>query len=296
MVKRAEFLSSTVRHLARSVNYHCSICDAPTAGPASRGGKSYTLGDAAHIYAASPGGPRPGRHLSTKDLQDYKNGIWLCVVCAREVDQNRYAWPPQRLRRTKKEAERRAADALKRSRNNGALLPRLEYPIRWEPPAPNEIKAGAENLHHTVFCIAGHRKQRGRAHIDVRIDGDEHSTRGHIGTPTGHALEVRNLRPGDTYRIPVFTTLTQRGTFWLDRFRLAGSGPLPSLQKGTYITNAPFLDGLDRSPLSPGRWSVRVRLELGDAAHRRTFTTRWQIVTVAEDGVRRRRKYSGRPS
>lgn len=52
---RDEFSEATRHHLARSVNYHCSKCEAPTAGPFSGGGKSITTGEAAHICAAAPG-------------------------------------------------------------------------------------------------------------------------------------------------------------------------------------------------------------------------------------------------
>src|SRR5690554_6808980 len=87
---RDDFSKTTRHHLARSVNYHCSKCGAPTAAPYSGGGKSITTGVAAHICAAAPGGPRYDASMTSSQRGHYDNGIWLCAAHAPLVDQD---WP-----------------------------------------------------------------------------------------------------------------------------------------------------------------------------------------------------------
>jgi hypothetical protein len=44
------------------------------------------VGVAAHITAASPGGPRFDPNLSDKERASATNGIWLCQNCAKLID------------------------------------------------------------------------------------------------------------------------------------------------------------------------------------------------------------------
>jgi len=87
---RDEFSETTRHHLARSVNYHCSKCDAPTAAPYSGGGGSITTGMAAHICAAAPGGPRYDPSMTPTERSHNDNGIWLCAAHAPLIDHD---WP-----------------------------------------------------------------------------------------------------------------------------------------------------------------------------------------------------------
>lgn len=83
-----------VRDLAaKRAAYRCSFpdCGKITIGPGpDRGGVS-CLGEASHIYAASPKGPRGQGGLSGDELKSIKNCIWLCRKHARLIDLERGA-------------------------------------------------------------------------------------------------------------------------------------------------------------------------------------------------------------
>jgi len=67
--KRDDFSKPTIRELGRRVNYHCSRpdCWKPKLASHSDPTKSVNLGKAAHITAASIGGPRYDENLSQKE-------------------------------------------------------------------------------------------------------------------------------------------------------------------------------------------------------------------------------------
>jgi len=61
-------------------------CRAPTSGPQGDPAKSVNVGVAAHITAASPGGPRYDPTFLTEKRGGPENGIWLCQTCAKLID------------------------------------------------------------------------------------------------------------------------------------------------------------------------------------------------------------------
>jgi len=83
-------------------------CRRPTAGPDANGG-STNLGVAAHITAASPGGVRYDSSLTAEQRSDITNGIWLCQVHAKLIDDDELSYPPSALRDWKDTAEHMAA-------------------------------------------------------------------------------------------------------------------------------------------------------------------------------------------
>jgi hypothetical protein len=52
---------------------------------------------AAHIYAASPGGPRPPVGLTDEEIRAESNGIWLCPDDAAKVDAFQFEYPAELL-------------------------------------------------------------------------------------------------------------------------------------------------------------------------------------------------------
>ncbi len=113
-----DFTLKTKRLLAHRVGHVCSHpdCQAPTSGPGIESNKLLTVGDAAHITAASPAGPRYDPTLTSDQRRSYDNGIWLCVNHARIVDQDASLHTVGLLRRWKSEAEERARKDLGRPR------------------------------------------------------------------------------------------------------------------------------------------------------------------------------------
>jgi ribosomal protein L37AE/L43A len=85
----------------------CSRCGRATSGPHEDPTKAVNIGVAAHITAASPGGPRYDPSLTNEQRADVSNGIWLCQSCAKLVDSDERRFPVERLRFWKQRAEQR---------------------------------------------------------------------------------------------------------------------------------------------------------------------------------------------
>lgn len=85
---RHDFLQKTIDTLAKRVGTRCSnpACRKLTTGPGVEPSRVVNIGVAAHITAASSGGPRYDPGLSPEERRAPENGIWLCQNCAKLVD------------------------------------------------------------------------------------------------------------------------------------------------------------------------------------------------------------------
>jgi hypothetical protein len=112
--RRHDFPLHVQRLLYKRVGTLCSnpACAAPTFGPNEKPNKFTSVGKAAHITAASPGGPRFDRALSHAERQSESNGVWLCSTCHDKADADEIAYPADLLREWKRQAEKRAEHAL----------------------------------------------------------------------------------------------------------------------------------------------------------------------------------------
>lgn len=123
MAKRDEFTPRTVMNIARRVNYHCSMpqCGVSTQAPHSDPAKFINLGEAAHITAAAPGGPRYDLLLSREQRRHASNGIWMCRLHARLVDADDSRYTVDELRDWKMRAEEKTFNltVLKAIQPNG---------------------------------------------------------------------------------------------------------------------------------------------------------------------------------
>lgn len=106
---RDDFSKKTVKLLAENVGHKCSRpgCPRSTIGPAKGSRKAIITGKAAHITAASPGGPRYDPGLTREQRSHYDNGIWLCGPHADVIDRDEEHFTVEELRRWKEEAEDR---------------------------------------------------------------------------------------------------------------------------------------------------------------------------------------------
>lgn len=111
---RDDFSAPVKELLSKRVGYRCSNpgCRQVTAGPQENPTKTINLGVAAHIAAASPGGPRFDPAMSAEDRAAFDNGIWLCQTCGKLVDNDPLRYPSALLKKWKSTAEERAAKAL----------------------------------------------------------------------------------------------------------------------------------------------------------------------------------------
>ena len=88
---RADFSPSVRATVAGRAGFRCSFpgCAKPTIGPGASPNETCSVGVAAHIYAASPRGPRLQGSLTESELTGLGNAIWLCETHAKMVDTNR---------------------------------------------------------------------------------------------------------------------------------------------------------------------------------------------------------------
>lgn len=88
MSRDGNFKARTKNVLAKCSGYRCNNpeCRRMTIGAHSDPNKFISLGQACHIEAASPGGPRYNPALSAEERQKVTNGIWLCYSCSKLID------------------------------------------------------------------------------------------------------------------------------------------------------------------------------------------------------------------
>ena len=98
--------------LERRAGQRCSICRCPTGGPHSDPTRSVSIGVAAHITAASPGGPRYDSELSPAERRSAENGIWACQNDGHRIDTDLQAFGVEELRRLKQRAEKSAQQGM----------------------------------------------------------------------------------------------------------------------------------------------------------------------------------------
>ena len=132
---RDNFNKITTEVLAKRVGYLCSNpdCRKSTIGPNEIVGKATSIGIAAHITAASSGGPRFDEEMSGEQRSHIENGIWLCSNCATMIDKDKDKFPTELLKNWKLTAEKEADEKI-----NGQLktqkkgIPYLEADVIWK--------------------------------------------------------------------------------------------------------------------------------------------------------------------
>ena len=94
MSNRDDFSQETIRNLQMRAAFLCSNpdCKHLTIAPSEKNESDFIyIGCAAHITAASEGGPRYNSTLNTKKRKDISNAIFLCTSCATMIDKNQGA-------------------------------------------------------------------------------------------------------------------------------------------------------------------------------------------------------------
>jgi hypothetical protein len=162
---RDDFTKQTIEILADRAGNRCSNpgCRQPTSGPRTEPTKAVNIGVAAHITAASEGGPRYDPSLSREQRRHADNGLWLCQNCAKLVDNDPKAYPVDLLRNWKRQAEEAARQEIE------------------QPAPPRDEAAGpAQTIHtgdgglaqdHSVAAGKGGIAVGGDVHGGIRIGG-----------------------------------------------------------------------------------------------------------------------------
>src|SRR5438067_8942605 len=100
---REDFPKDVKIAVAARVGYRCSrpSCRALTTGPQVNPSKALNVGVAAHIIAASPGGPRYDPEITSEERQHANNAIWLCQNCGKLVDNDQIRFTEREIRQWK---------------------------------------------------------------------------------------------------------------------------------------------------------------------------------------------------
>jgi hypothetical protein len=113
-MRESDFTQKDKDTLAKRVAFRCSNpeCRMSTIGPNEDQKKSTTIGVAAHIKAASEGGPRYDANQSVPERKDITNAIWLCQSCSVLIDRDENKYSNKLLHKWKSEAEHTASTEL----------------------------------------------------------------------------------------------------------------------------------------------------------------------------------------
>jgi hypothetical protein len=111
---RDDFTQIIKETLSKRVGGVCSNpgCSKPTHGPRIEETNSVSIGVAAHITAASSGGPRYDDSLIPEERSSISNGVWLCQNCAKLIDNDQNRYTVEVLRAWKRKAEEKAHERI----------------------------------------------------------------------------------------------------------------------------------------------------------------------------------------
>jgi len=149
------FSETTKRLLAKRVGYLCSNpnCGCSTVGPHLSEDKTISIGEGAHICAASPNGPRFDISMSDTERKSSDNGIWLCAICATKIDRDLERFSVDVLRHWKKNAEYKAQTQLDNpsSEHFRVAQPAIKPPLDYQRQALGQVithlrKSGVKSL------------------------------------------------------------------------------------------------------------------------------------------------------
>jgi len=124
---RDNFTKQTIDILGKRVGFLCSNprCRKHTVGPNELEDKVTIIGIAAHITAASPGGPRFDENLMEEQRRSVSNGLWLCANCATLIDRNPDRYSKEQLLDWKRSAENEMLNKILGDQHEG-VIPFLE--------------------------------------------------------------------------------------------------------------------------------------------------------------------------
>ena len=107
---RDDFSQSVKDLLANRVGWKCSNpnCRKVTRGAGVEKTNIINIGVAAHITAASKGGPRYDKNITVQERKSFENGIWLCQSCSKLIDSDEIRYTVDELKRWKAISERMA--------------------------------------------------------------------------------------------------------------------------------------------------------------------------------------------
>lgn len=144
---RDDFSDRVKDTLAKRVGSRCSnpTCGNLTSGPQENPEKSLNVGVAAHITAASSGGPRYDNNMTSEKRVSTENGIWLCQKCAKLIDNDPSRYTVETLHDWKKKAEQTALHEVEGSRRQQSH-PEWQRFVKLEKMMPDFLDEMRDDL------------------------------------------------------------------------------------------------------------------------------------------------------
>ena len=183
-----DFFDAVKRALASRVGNLCSNphCGALTSGPQEDPARALNLGVAAHITAASPGGPRYDLDLLPEERSAPSNGIWLCQNCAKLIDNDPARFSVDLLHEWKRIAEADARDRVGKtapSRKVPVMNLQVGSRVRIERVVPHQFERSEWRVQSTTGNSFIFQKTDSMATVEVPASFIEHLHRFHDSTP-----------------------------------------------------------------------------------------------------------------
>jgi len=159
---RDDFSKTAKELLAKRVSYKCSNpkCKKITIGAHTLVDRSINLGVAAHIHAASSGGPRYSEEMKSEDRKSIQNGIWLCQNCAKLIDTDIARYSPKVLLNWKSVAEQESLSVITNDfiqHNNNSLS---ENRIKVNKKLYNEVSEANSMIIELINLTAISNKEK----------------------------------------------------------------------------------------------------------------------------------------
>jgi hypothetical protein len=105
------------------------------------------IGVASHITAASQGGPRFDPNMSSEKRQSINNGIWLCQLCAKLIDNDESRFTVKILRQWKTQAEAAAQSEIEgRTCQSHSFKDELDRIFETQDRDTEDIKSHQESI------------------------------------------------------------------------------------------------------------------------------------------------------
>jgi hypothetical protein len=167
-----DFSEPVKRALASRVGNLCSNpeCRALTSGPQEDPAKVLNIGVAAHITAASPGGPRYDHDLLPEERGGPSNGIWLCQNCAKLVDNDPTRFTVELLCGWKATAEAEAKSRIGKTALTGSA-PSIDLKVgdkvRIEPIVPRRAEQSEWMLESNSGGCNVFQKMGATGHVEI---------------------------------------------------------------------------------------------------------------------------------
>jgi hypothetical protein len=167
-----DFSDRVRKALADRVGHLCSNpeCRALTSGPQDDPAKAVNVGVAAHITAASAGGPRYDPDILPEERSASSNGIWLCQNCAKLIDNDVTRFTVEVLKGWKADAEAGAKSRVgKTAATTDKNTHRLQKYARAKiaPIVPRDHELSEFMLTEDAGEYFGFQKLDSQRHVDI---------------------------------------------------------------------------------------------------------------------------------